>query len=63
MRPLDESFDEEQVLPIDGLVVEESSDEVTVRQFMLAWRRRVNREYAMALLQERPDKAPLLRAH
>jgi hypothetical protein len=63
MRPLDESFDEEQVLPIDGLVVEESSDEVTVRQFMLAWRRRVSREYAMALLQERSDKAPLRRAH
>jgi hypothetical protein len=63
MRPLDESSDEEQVLPIDGLVVEEISDEVTVRQFIFAWRQRLSREYAMALLQERQQKGPLRRAH
>jgi hypothetical protein len=44
-------------------VVEEINYEGTVRQFMLAWRRRVSREYAMALLEERADKAPLRRAH
>ena len=63
MRPLDESCDEEQVLPVDGLVVEEISDEVTVRQFMLAWRRRLSREYVTALLQERQGKGSLRRTH
>jgi hypothetical protein len=63
MRPLDESFDEEQVLPVDGLVVEEISDEVTVRQFIFAWRQRLSREYAMALLQEQRDKGSLRRTH
>jgi hypothetical protein len=63
MRPLDETFDEEQVLPVDGLVVEEISDEVTVRQFVLAWRRRLSREYAAALLQERQGKGSLRRTH
>jgi len=63
MRPLDESCDEEQVLPVDGLVVEEISDEVTVRQFMLAWRQRLSREYATALLQQRQDKGSLRRTH
>ena len=63
MRPLDESFDEDQVLPVDGLVVEEISDEVTVRQFMLAWRQRLSREYAMALLQQRQDKGSSRRTH
>jgi hypothetical protein len=63
MRPLDELSDEEQVLPVDGLVVEEISDEVTVRQFVLAWRQRLSREYAMALLQERPNQGSLRRTH
>ena len=62
MRPLDESCDEEQVLPVDGLVVEEISDEVTVRQFMLAWRQRLSREYATAL-QQRQGKGSLRRTH
>ena len=53
MRPLDEAIVEDESLPVDGLVVEEIKDEDTIRQFIVAWRRRVSREYALALLRER----------
>jgi hypothetical protein len=57
MRPLDET-QEEQDLPVDGLEVEEIHDEDTIRQFVAAWRRRVSREYARSLLQDRPTHRP-----
>jgi hypothetical protein len=38
---------------VDGFEVEEVSDESTIRQFVADWRRRVSREYAMSLLQDR----------
>lgn len=59
MGPLDEAIEEDLLLPTDGLVVEEISDEDTVRQFVAAWRLRVSREYAMALLRQRPTQDSL----
>ena len=53
MRPLDETSNlGDTALPVDGLEVEEVSDESTIRQFMADWRRRVSQEYAMALLRD-----------
>ena len=57
MRPLDETSNlGDTALPVDGLEVEEVSDESTIRQFVADWRRRVSQEYAMSLLQDRPDE-------
>ena len=63
MRPLDEANVEEEGLPVDGLVVEEVRDEDTIRQFVVAWRRRVSREYALALLRERLRDRASLKTH
>lgn len=63
MQPLDDTQEEDQVLPIDGLEVEEVHDEDTIRQFVAAWRRRVNREYAAALLKDPPTQGPLASSH
>jgi hypothetical protein len=53
MRPLDETSNlGDAALPVDGLEVEEVSDESTIRQFVADWRRRVSQEYAMALLRD-----------
>jgi hypothetical protein len=61
MRPLDETSNlGDTALPVDGLEVEEVSDESTIRQFVADWRRRVSQEYAMALLRdEQGDRAGL----
>ena len=61
MRPLDETNGaDDSTLLVDGLEVEEVSDESTIRQFVADWRRRVSQEYAMALLQDHPgDNAGL----
>lgn len=63
MRQPGDVNDEEQVLSTDGLEVEEVHDEDTIRQFVAAWRRRVSREYARALLQDRPTNGPLAGTH
>lgn len=52
MRPLDEANDFETNLPVDGFEVQEIRDEDTIRQFLADWRRRVSREYALALLDK-----------
>ena len=55
MRPLDETMNlGDTALPVDGLEVEEVSDESTIRQFAADWRRRVSQEYALALLRDEP---------
>jgi hypothetical protein len=55
MRPLDEiSGADDVALPVDGFEVEEVSDASTIRQFVVDWRQRVSREYAMSLLQDHP---------
>jgi hypothetical protein len=55
MRPLDETRSVgDTALPVDGIEVEEVSDESTIRQFVADWRRRVSQEYAMALLRDEP---------
>ena len=54
MRPLDETRNVgDTALPVDGIEVEEVSDESTIRQFVADWRRRVSQEYAMAMLRDR----------
>ena len=63
MQPLDDTQEADQVIPVDGLEVEEVHDEDTIRQFVAAWRRRVRREYATALLQDRPTHRPLTSPH
>jgi hypothetical protein len=64
MRPLDEtSGAEDSTLPVDGLEVEEASDEPTIRQFVADWRRRVSQEYAMSLLQSNPGEDVRLRLY
>jgi hypothetical protein len=56
MRPLNETTDEVEGLSVDGLEVEEIRDEDTIRQFVAAWRRRVNRELALDILQAYPER-------
>ncbi|MFO1392858.1 MAG: hypothetical protein U1F09_03720 [Steroidobacteraceae bacterium] len=48
-------LDHDQPPTSDGLVVEESHDADTLRQFVRAWRRRVNHELARSLLEVQPD--------
>ncbi|HQR23851.1 MAG TPA: hypothetical protein PL152_07940 [Steroidobacteraceae bacterium] len=47
-------LDHDQPPTTDGLVVEETRDADTLRQFVRAWRRRVNHELAHSLLEDRP---------
>jgi hypothetical protein len=56
MRPLNETTDEVEGLSVDGLEVEEIRDEDTIRQFVVAWRRRVSRELALDILQAYPER-------
>ncbi|NJD32708.1 MAG: hypothetical protein FIB04_12580 [Gammaproteobacteria bacterium] len=63
MRPRNEPKDDEQFLPTDGLHVEETDDEDTVRLFLRAWRRRVSEEYARSILEGRTDGKRRLPAH
>jgi hypothetical protein len=54
MRPLDEANEIGTDLPVEGFEVQEIKDEDTIRRFMADWRRRVSREYALALLESPP---------
>jgi hypothetical protein len=55
MRPIEEEMGDEQVLPVEGLQVEEIDDETTIRTFVGAWRKRVSEEYARSILEGRED--------
>ncbi len=64
MRPLGETDEAGDLpLPVDGFEVEEVSDESTIRQFVADWRRRVSREYAMSLLQDRQSNNARLQVY
>jgi hypothetical protein len=64
MRPLGETDEAgDLALSVDGFEVEEVSDESTIRQFVADWRRRVSREYAMSLLQDRQGNSARLQVY
>jgi hypothetical protein len=55
MRPEKEEESGDQVIPVEGLEVEEIDDETTMRTFVGAWRKRVSEEYARSILEGRED--------
>jgi hypothetical protein len=55
MRPEEEEQGDEQVLPVEGLEVEEIDDETTIQTFVGAWRKRVSEEYARSILEGDED--------
>ncbi len=57
MTPEEEKGEEgdDQVVPVEGLEVEEIDDETTIRTFVGAWRKRVSEEYARSILEGRED--------
>jgi hypothetical protein len=55
MQPRDDANEEGETLPTDGLEVEETRDEDTVRRFMADWRKRLSAEYAQSILQAPGD--------
>jgi hypothetical protein len=57
MRPRDGTDDDDQGLPVEGLEVEETQDEDTIRRFIRDWRKRVSEEYARSIL-EADSKGP-----
>ena len=50
-----QELDDDQPPSTDGVVVEEIHDADTLRQFIRAWRRRVNHELAHSLVDVQPD--------
>jgi hypothetical protein len=57
VRPEEEKGEkcDDQVVPVEGLEVEEIDDETTIRTFVGAWRKRVSEEYARSILEGRED--------
>lgn len=55
MRPSSEVKGDDQVPSVDGIEVEESGDDDTIRAFMGTWRKRVGEEYLRWFVEKGAD--------